>query len=1564
MPLTFADRVRDTTTTTGTGTVTLSGTAPTGYQNFSVIGNGNTTYYTINAGSQWEVGIGTYSSTGPTLSRDTVLESSNANALVDFAAGVKDVFVTYPSDKVIIQDASGNVGIGTTTVGERLVVQGAGKFTTNATNFNAGQEGALIDFVPGTFVRMGHVNGASGAAKPVVFISGGNEVGRFDASANFTANTSLRSPIFYDSDNTSFYLDLTGSTSLNAAGSLIASGNITLNNGANRRVRIGSATNYFYDLQSTNDDFQIIEAGTTPRLTIKYPNGDVGINTTAPQARLEANLVAAAQSSLMNAGSVNDVGILRAPFSANPEAASNSGAKWGLRFVGRNDGIYDTQKSAAIYAVSEDPGAGYNRAVGLAFQVSSFDAANTERMRITAAGNLGLGTSAPTVQFQINGTQPQIQWSNPTTGVTSDDGTHLYLSGSDFWLVNKEAAAMVFATSNTERMRINSSGNVTANVDIRAPIYYDSNNTAFYLDPAGTSVLNGIGAGTVSATNFTASNAFYVNGFAYYLNSTNGGWYANARIQSETDMRAPIFYDFNNTGFYVDPAAAGISANFAGSVNATTNNLAGLRVNASSTASSGGAIAIQQATVEGWTGIFCDYEPFTGYGIWADNNSDIISFTGETSTGGIRSFSVPSRSSGLRTAFEKFRVEQNTGDTTTGRDGYANSSFRAPIFYDSNNTSYYLDPASGSVLFDLNISGSGNKYLQINSTSGNEAMVRYIGATGSSWYVGKRTSAQLVGTADFHFFAENPGATVAGIDTAGNIFASGSVRAPIFYDSNNTAFYLDPAGTSNTNAANGMWMVGTTNAADTINGSTWYGVGRNNIGSGQVQLAGFYGILLRTSGAIMNVEGDYAQINGSFRAPIFYDSDNTAYFFNGAGVSSVFGLAIRGDAASTGTTNQLFLWDSGGSTTSAIGFKANGGQFANPTGNGDGFNTYLTMDTVGRGWVFRRGTGGSDFTSAFTSGWILNNGIWQSNGDMRAPIFYDSNNTGFYLDPASTSITNIVRANTIQFSNGNVANDLANATYNILCDPSARIAMYLGNGDPNNYYDNNGHIFRNRATATLAQINGSGVFAPIYYDSQDSSYYVDPNGTSILNNSRANRFVNRQDVSTDSAFGLFFANTESTAYAIYREAGAWDFPFPDLRIAFHTGIKLGANASYQGIRFYTDFDMSTQVMSVNNANDPLGGSNVFVNNSLQAGSSLRAPIFFDSQNTAYYCDPNSDSILFKFQNINQRVAYDRAWDNFPSITVYNTTDQGPQGDFRIHGIGGSSGGDFAVRLLVDGTIESLSDVRGPIFYDSNNTGYYVDPTGGTSLRTVGDWRSDSAGWTGEFNGKIQYHANNWYFQAASSWEFRRSDTANAFFVNQSGECTARGDYRAPIYYDSNNTFYYLNLDGYSQVNGNGSVNGSSGVGLNIMSVSGNGAIMAFHRSGLFAVNMGLDSDNVIRIGGWSAGANRLQMDMSGNLTMAGNVTAFSDVRLKKDIETIDGALDLVSRMRGVRFTRIENDERNVGVVAQEMLEVLPEVVQQGVGDDDTLSVAYGNLVGVLIEAIKELRAEVAELKGK
>ena len=110
MALVLKDRVKETSTTAGTGTLTLAGAA-TGFQSFAAVGDGNSTYYAIadNATGAWEVGIGTYTASGTTLSRTTVLSSSNAGSLVSFAANPKDVFVTYPSERAVWLDSAGNV---------------------------------------------------------------------------------------------------------------------------------------------------------------------------------------------------------------------------------------------------------------------------------------------------------------------------------------------------------------------------------------------------------------------------------------------------------------------------------------------------------------------------------------------------------------------------------------------------------------------------------------------------------------------------------------------------------------------------------------------------------------------------------------------------------------------------------------------------------------------------------------------------------------------------------------------------------------------------------------------------------------------------------------------------------------------------------------------------------------------------------------------------------------------------------------------------------------------------------------------------------------------------------------------------------------------------------------------------------------------------------------------------------------------------------------------------------------------------------------------------------------
>jgi len=134
MALIVKDRIKESTTTTGTGTLTLTG-ATTGFQTFAAVGDANTTYYAILNGSNWEVGLGTYTVSGTTLSRDTILSSSNSGAAITLA-GVSDVFCTYPSEKAVILNSSDVIE------GSEIVVEG--NIAANAVTTNKIPDAAII----------------------------------------------------------------------------------------------------------------------------------------------------------------------------------------------------------------------------------------------------------------------------------------------------------------------------------------------------------------------------------------------------------------------------------------------------------------------------------------------------------------------------------------------------------------------------------------------------------------------------------------------------------------------------------------------------------------------------------------------------------------------------------------------------------------------------------------------------------------------------------------------------------------------------------------------------------------------------------------------------------------------------------------------------------------------------------------------------------------------------------------------------------------------------------------------------------------------------------------------------------------------------------------------------------------------------------------------------------------------------------------------------------------------------------------------------------------------------
>ena len=280
-----------------------------------------------------------------------------------------------------------------------------------------------------------------------------------------------------------------------------------------------------------------------------------------------------------------------------------------------------------------------------------------------------------------------------------------------------------------------------------------------------------------SGTGFRVTNSNGTGSILTCYGNGNGNY-----VQAVGSMRAPIFYDSDNTARYVDPTSS-TSAVFTGSVNAQTYNYAGILVNASGTSSSGAAFAIQQVTAEGWTGVFVDFEPNTGWGLYHDNPNNFFCVTAESSAGSIRSFTVPSRSSGNRTAYEKIRLDQASGDIITGAIAYAYASMRSPIFYDYDNTGYYCDPNNRSNLYQSTF-GNGLQFSGAfclngsGATLDNSTGARLTESYGPVW--------NLSNSSTWHHQIIN-GSSLCGFNASGGNFGSGNILA----SGNITAYYSD-----------------------------------------------------------------------------------------------------------------------------------------------------------------------------------------------------------------------------------------------------------------------------------------------------------------------------------------------------------------------------------------------------------------------------------------------------------------------------------------------------------------------------------------------------------------------------------------------------------------------------------------------------------------------------------------------------------------------------------------------------------------------------------------------------
>ncbi len=268
-------------------------------------------------------------------------------------------------------------------------------------------------------------------------------------------------------------------------------------------------------------------------------------------------------------------------------------------------------------------------------------------------------------------------------------------------------------------------------------------------------------------------------------------------------------------------------------------------------------------------------------------------------------------------------------------------------------------------------------------------------------------------------------------------------------------------------------------------------------------------------------------------------------------------------------------------------------------------------------------------------------------------------------------------------------------------------------------------------------------------------------------------------------------------------------------------------------------------------------------------------------------------------------------------------------------------------IQLNGHYGLYSGTNGAHFYPNNSS--------------YGSWKSlgDRNGWRG-----IHFGEGTGMTLMMNETEFGFHREAHGWYARfTNGRYYGTSDNTVSISSATGGAYTWTGINYFETNNGGSAVNNSNSAKLQAYSTGNNTAFMSFHRGGYYAVNFGLDNDNWMRIGGWSAAANRWQLNtVSGDMVVNGDVTAFSDARVKENIVTVDNALEKVLALRGVFYTRSDQEDkkRKIGVIAQETLLILPEVVNTD--PSGMYNVSYGNLAGLFIEAFKEQQKEIEELK--
>jgi len=536
MALVLADRVQQTGTANTTVSFTLTGSV-SGFQSFAVIGNTNTTYYAAtDTSGNWEAGLGTYSTTGPTLTRTTIYSSSNSNLAVTFS-GTVTVFVTYPSSRSVYEDASGNVSpLGTiasgtwqgTTIG--VAYGGTGVTTSSGANSvvlrdsnqnitvnRLNQSSTTVTAAAGittltaasTFSQI--LNGTGGQTfklpdattltNTTTFEFNNNATGTLTITDNASATVGTVAPggaanIALLSNATvggtwdvHAYIpeNVTWGTNALALGSTVITGGawnggtIQSGYGGTGLTTFTGANNALYSTSAS-----ALAAGTLPVAAggtgittlatnrIPYGNGtgafQSSANLTFDGTTLTANTLSVTNSVTISGGTANGVLYLNGSkvatsgsaltFDGTNFATTGQGTFRSLVLNGVGTSQLSTTDASGLYIDANTNGGMYLQSGNNFIFRASAAGSYAEYMRLTSTG-LGIGTSSPSYKLQLSGTGTGAYLRITNTTASTGDATILRaLDTGESYLSSAGAYPLLFGTSNTERMRLDSSGNL------------------------------------------------------------------------------------------------------------------------------------------------------------------------------------------------------------------------------------------------------------------------------------------------------------------------------------------------------------------------------------------------------------------------------------------------------------------------------------------------------------------------------------------------------------------------------------------------------------------------------------------------------------------------------------------------------------------------------------------------------------------------------------------------------------------------------------------------------------------------------------------------------------------------------------------------------------------------------------------------------------------------------------------------------------------------------------------------------------------------------------------------